>query len=64
VISGIARACEHPPADTHARPHDDRNQNAGNTNTPDAIKSNIEDNLGTIGVLISWIDDGEYHSWG
>jgi protein-arginine deiminase len=36
----------------------------GNTNTPEAIKSSVEDKLGTIGVLVSWVDDSEYHPWG
>jgi protein-arginine deiminase len=36
----------------------------GDVDTPDTIKSNVEQKLGTIGVLVSWVDDSEYHAGG
>jgi hypothetical protein len=36
----------------------------GDTSTPAAVKTDIEQKLGAIGVEVAWVDDSEYNSGG
>jgi hypothetical protein len=36
----------------------------GDTGTPDAVKSDVEQKLEAIGIQVAWVDDGEYHPGG
>jgi hypothetical protein len=36
----------------------------GDTNTPDAVKSDIEQKLNAIGIQVAWVNDAEYHPGG
>jgi protein-arginine deiminase len=36
----------------------------GETNTPEAVKADVEQKLGAIGIQVAWVDDGEYHPGG
>lgn len=36
----------------------------GETNTPQAVKADVEQKLAAIGIEVAWVDDGEYHPGG